>query len=132
MDGIQANLPGISDPRGQRRLAEIKDPEIEIAAFGKRAPPELQLFCHMVNGPDAVSGWRGFYAWLRHIISQNHDRLDDAVKLVRRLQREIDFLPGISGMNKAWHRHTNFSAADAIQRWYHLRQRGPGFGWGLL
>jgi hypothetical protein len=130
LDGTQANLPGPFHPRGQRHLSEIKNPE--IAAFGKRAPPELQRLCHMVNAPLTVSECLAVYARLSRIISQNHDRLDDAVKLARPLQSAArgGLTPGISGMNTAWHRHTNPSAADAIKWWYHLRERGLARGGG--
>lgn len=76
--------------RTAKGLAQRKDPE--IAAFGRRALAELHRLCSMAHAPPTVGQWRAFYARLSHLISQNHDRKDEAGKLARRLLREMDCL----------------------------------------
>ena len=76
--------------RKAKALSQMANPE--IAAFGTKAPAELQRLCHMAKAPPTVGEWRAFYARLSHLISQNHDRQDEAGKFARRLLREMDSL----------------------------------------
>jgi transposase len=76
--------------RTAKGLAQRKSPE--IAAFGHKAQAELHRLCSMAHAPPTVGQWRAFYARLSHLISQNHDRKDEAGKFARRLLREIDSL----------------------------------------
>lgn len=46
----------------------------------------------MAKAPPTVGEWRAFYARLSHLISQNHDRQDEAGKFARHLLREMDSL----------------------------------------
>ena len=76
--------------RTAKGLALRKDPE--IAAFGRRALAELHRLCSMAHAPPNLGQWSAFYARLSHLISQNHDRKDEAGKFARRLLREMDSL----------------------------------------
>jgi transposase len=76
--------------RTAKGLAQRKDPE--VAAFGRRALAELNRLCSMAHAPPNVGQWRAFYARLSHLISQNHDRKDEAGKFAKRLLREMDSL----------------------------------------
>ncbi len=117
--------------RGARGLSEKKNPE--IAAFGKKALAELQRLCHMANAPPTVGQWRAFYARLSHLISQNHDRQDDAGKFARRLLREMDSLwvflevQGVEPTNNRaeralrfgviWRKRSQGTASEKGNRW---------------
>jgi transposase len=76
--------------RTAKGLALRKDPE--IAAFGRRALAELYRLCSMAHAPPTLGQWSAFYARLSHLISQNHDRKDEAGQFARRLLREMDSL----------------------------------------
>ena len=76
--------------RKARALSQRASPE--IAAFGAKALAELQRLCHKAKAPPTVGEWQAFYARLSHLISQNHDRQDEAGKFARRLLREMDSL----------------------------------------
>jgi len=71
-------------------LAQRSDPE--IAAFGKWAAAEIRRLSHMAHAPPTIGEWRAFYARLSRLVTNNHDRKDDAGKFARRLVREMESL----------------------------------------
>jgi len=73
--------------RTAKGLSQRKDPQ--IARFGEKALAELQRLCSMAHAPPNLGEWQTFYARLSHLISQNHDRKDDAGKFARRLLKEM-------------------------------------------
>lgn len=76
--------------RQAKGLAERKDPA--MAKCGVWARDELKRLCHMAKAPPTVGEWRMFFARLKRMISMYGDRKDDAGKLVRRLEREMEHL----------------------------------------
>lgn len=76
--------------RTARELSERKDSE--ISGFGKWAMAQLQLLCHMAYERPTQSEWDRFYIWFIRLIALHHSRKDDAGKLARRLERELEHL----------------------------------------
>lgn len=76
--------------RTARGLAERQHPD--LAACGAWALAELQRLCHMATAPPTGGAWRAWYARLCHLITQYHDRQDEAGTFARRLLREMDSL----------------------------------------
>ena len=117
--------------REARGLSERKNPE--IAAFGRRALAELQRLCSMAHAPPNVGKWRAFYARLSRLISQHHDREDEAGKFSRRLLSEMDSLwvflevEGVEPTNNRaeralrfgvlWRKRSQGTASDKGNRW---------------
>jgi transposase len=117
--------------RTARGLSERKDPQ--IAAFGRKALDELRRLCHMAHAPPTVGQWRAFYARLSHLISQHHDRKDEAGKFARRLLREMDSLwvfleaQGVEPTNNRaeralrfgviWRKRSQGTASEKGNRW---------------
>jgi transposase len=105
----------------------------EIASFGKRALAELQRLCHMAHDPPNVGQWRAFYARLSRLISENHDRKDEAGRFARRLLREMDSLwvflevKGVEPTNNRgerairfgvlWRKRSQGTASEKGNRW---------------
>jgi transposase len=117
--------------RDARGLSERNNPE--IAAFGRKALAELKRLCNMANAPPTVGEWSAFYARLSHLISQNHERKDDAGKFARRLLREMDSLwvflevQGVEPTNNhgertirfgvLWRKRSQGTASEKGNRW---------------
>ena len=73
--------------RTARGLSEKSNPE--LAACGRWALKELQRLCHMAKAPPTGGQWQAWYARFCHLIGRYRERLDDAGRLARRLQREM-------------------------------------------
>ena len=76
--------------RKAKGLAERKDPG--VARCGKWARDELLRLCKMATAPPSVGEWNMFYARFLRLIALYGGREDDAGKLVRRLQSEMENL----------------------------------------
>ena len=76
--------------REAKGLSERGSPE--ISRCGTWAHKELQRLCHMAHAPPTRGEWDMFYARLIRLISVYGDRKDDAGRLVRHLQREMENL----------------------------------------
>jgi len=68
-------------------VAEKREPE--LVACGAWALKELQRLCHMAQAPPTGGEWRAWYARFCTLIDRDHERSDEAGRLVRRLQREM-------------------------------------------
>ena len=76
--------------RTARGLAGRQHPA--LAACGAWALVELQRLCQMAKAPPDGGEWRAWYARLCKLITQYHERSDDAGRFARRLLREMDSL----------------------------------------
>jgi transposase len=64
----------------------------ELAACGAWVLVELQWLCQMAKAPPTRGQWPAWYAHLYKLITQYHERLDEAGRFTRRLLREMDSL----------------------------------------
>jgi transposase len=117
--------------RTARGLAARSQPE--LAACGAWAMVELQRLCQMAKAPPTGGEWRAWYARLCKLISQYHDRSDDAGRFARRLLREMDSLwvflchHGVEPTNNRsegalrfgvlWRKRSLGTASDKGNRW---------------
>ena len=67
-----------------------KDPD--IARFSACCTSELQRLCRMAKEPPTQGGWNAFYARLCRLSGPYRDDKNDAGRLARRLDKEIDSL----------------------------------------
>jgi transposase len=73
--------------RSARGLSQKRD--AQLAACGTWALKELQALCHMAKAPPSGGEWSAWYARFCRLLNRYHERLDDAGRLTRRLQREM-------------------------------------------
>jgi len=73
--------------RSARGLSQKRD--TQLAACGTWALKELQALCHMAKAPPSGGEWSAWYARFCRLLNRYHERLDDAGRLTRRLQREM-------------------------------------------
>ena len=73
--------------RSARGLSQKRD--AQLAACGTWALKELQALCHMAKAPPSGGEWSAWYARFCRLLHRYHERLDDAGRLTRRLQREM-------------------------------------------
>lgn len=71
-------------------LRERKDPD--IARFGIWCTSELQRLCNMAKKPPTQGEWNAFYARLCRLIGLYRDDKNDAGRMARRLDKEIESL----------------------------------------
>jgi len=94
-------------------LAERKD--VTLAKCGTWARDELRRLCHMSQAPPTVGEWRAFILRFKRLISIYGDRKDDAGRLVRRLELEMEHLwlflqePGVAPTNNHAERMLRFA-----------------------
>jgi len=94
-------------------LAERKDQA--LARCGIWARDELRRLCHMSKAPPTGGEWRAFVARFHRMISIHGDRKDDAGKLIRRLELEMEHLwlflqePGVAPTNNHAERMLRFA-----------------------
>jgi transposase len=76
--------------REAKGLSERQNPA--LSRPGAWALKELRLLCRMAKAPPSVGQWNMFYARLIRLIVLYREQPDEAGRLVRRLQRELDCL----------------------------------------
>lgn len=76
--------------RRAKGLRERKDPD--IARFGIWCTSELQRLCNMAKKPPTQGEWNAFYARLCRLIGLYRDEKNDAGRMARRLDKEIESL----------------------------------------
>jgi len=112
-------------------LAERKD--ATLVKCGAWARDELRRLCHMAKAPPTVGEWRAFIARFHRMISIHGDRKDDAGRLVRRLELEMEHLwlflqePGVAPTNNhaermlrfavLWRKRSLGTASERGDRW---------------
>ena len=117
--------------REAKGLAERQDPA--MAKCGAWTRDELQRLCHMAKVPPCVGEWRAFFARFKRMISIYGERKDDAGKLVRRLEQEMEHLwlflleSGVSPTNNhaermlrfavIWRKRSLGTASERGDRW---------------
>ena len=73
--------------RSARGLSQKRN--AQLAACGTWALKELQALCPMAKAPPSGGEWSAWYARCCRLLNRYHERLDDAGRLTRRLQREM-------------------------------------------
>ena len=117
--------------REAKGLADRQDPS--MAKCGAWTRDELQRLCHMAKAPPCVGEWRAFFARFKRMISIYGERKDDAGKLVRRLEQEMEHLwlflleSGVSPTNNhaermlrfavIWRKRSLGTASERGNRW---------------
>ena len=117
--------------RSARGLSQKRD--TQLAACGTWALKELQALCHMAKAPPSGGEWSAWYARFCRLLKRYHERLDDAGRLTRRLQREMASLwvflraPGVEPThNRAerslrfavmWRKGSSGTDSEAGNRW---------------
>ena len=76
--------------RRAKGLRDRKDPD--IARFGAWCTSELQRLCQMAKEPPTQGEWNAFYARLCRLIGLYRDEKNDAGRMARRLDKEIESL----------------------------------------
>lgn len=76
--------------REAKGLAERSNPA--LSRPGAWALRELRLLCRMAKHPPSVGQWNMFYARLIRLIGLYREQQDEAGRLVRRIEREMDCL----------------------------------------
>jgi transposase len=99
--------------REAKGLSERPNPA--LSRPGAWVLKELRLLCRMAKAPPSARQWNMFYARFIRMIGLYHEQQDEAGRLVRRLQREMDCLwlflkeNGVSSTNNHAERTLRFA-----------------------